>query len=82
MEQILSLCVGSINYEGGIFPVVNYFNAFDLIICGASYNSFWEAIYLKKKLYLYPTRLCLKAECSVLMSVKDTLLNKTVPINW
>ena len=44
------------NYEGGIFPVVDYFNAFDLIICGAGYNSFWEAIYFNKEAVFVPTR--------------------------
>ncbi len=43
------------NYSGGIFPVVDYFNAFDLIICGASYNSFWEAIYFNKAAIFVPT---------------------------
>ena len=48
--------VTTTNYEGGIFPVVDYFNAFELIICGASYNSFWEAIYFDKEAIFVPTR--------------------------
>ncbi len=36
------------NYRGGLFPVVDYFNAFDLLICGAGYNQFWEARYFDK----------------------------------
>ncbi len=40
--------VYSTNYQGGIFPVVDYFNAFDLIICAAGYNQFWEARYFEK----------------------------------
>ncbi len=47
--------VTTTNYEGGIFPVVDYFNAFDLIICGASYNSFWEAVYFDKEAIFVPT---------------------------
>ena len=37
------------NYEGGLFPAVDYFNAVDLIICGAGYNQFWEVIYFDKE---------------------------------
>jgi hypothetical protein len=39
---------------GGIFPVVDYFNAFDMIICGAGYNQFWEAIYFNKEAVFEP----------------------------
>ena len=48
--------VYSTNYEGGIFPVVDYFNAFDLIIFGAGYNSFWEAINFNKEAVFVPTK--------------------------
>ncbi len=44
------------NYKGGIFPIVDYFNAFDLIICGASYNSFWEARFFNKEAIFIPTQ--------------------------
>jgi hypothetical protein len=47
--------VATTNYKGGIFPVIDYFNAFDLIICGASYNSFWEARFFNKKAIFVPT---------------------------
>ncbi len=47
--------VSSTNYAGGIFPVVDYFNAFDLIVCGAGYNAFWEARYFKKEAIFIPT---------------------------
>lgn len=36
-------------YQGGLFPVVDYFNAIDLLICGAGYNQVWEAGYFGKK---------------------------------
>jgi hypothetical protein len=42
------------NYKGGIFPVVDYFNAFDLIISGGGYNSFWEAQYFEKEALFIP----------------------------
>ncbi len=42
------------NYKGGIFPIVDYFNAFDMVICGAGYNAFWEAVYFKKEAILVP----------------------------
>lgn len=37
------------NYKGGLFPVLDYFNAFDFIICGAGYNQFWEVQYFQKE---------------------------------
>jgi UDP-N-acetylglucosamine:LPS N-acetylglucosamine transferase len=42
------------NYKGGLFPAVDYFNAFDLVICGAGYNAFWEAVYFKKEAVFVP----------------------------
>lgn len=48
--------VSTTNYKGGIFPVIDYFNAFDLVVCGASYNSFWEARYFEKKAIFVPTK--------------------------
>ena len=47
----------STNYETGgesLFPAVDYFNAFDLVICGAGYNAFWEAVYFKKEAVFVP----------------------------
>lgn len=32
-----------------LFPTVDYFNAFDLIVCGGGYNQVWEAVFFKKK---------------------------------
>ena len=46
--------VYSTNYQGGLFPAVDYFNAFDLIVCGASYNAFWEAVYFDKEAIFVP----------------------------
>ncbi len=46
--------VYSTNYKGGIFPVVDYFNAFDLIITSGGYNSFWEAQFFKKEALFIP----------------------------
>lgn len=42
------------NYKDGIFPSVDYFNAFDLVICGAGYNSYWETVYFKKEAFYSP----------------------------
>ena len=44
----------STNYKGGLFPLVDYFNAVDLLICGAGYNSFWEAVYFEKEAIFVP----------------------------
>jgi hypothetical protein len=41
--------VYSTNYEGGLFPAVDYFNAFDLVVCAAGYNQFWETKFFDKK---------------------------------
>ncbi len=35
--------------RGGLFPIIDYFNAFDLLVCGAGYNQVWEANYFRKK---------------------------------
>ena len=48
--------VHTTNYQGGIFPVVDYFSAFELIVCGASYNSFWEAVFFDKEAIFVPTK--------------------------
>jgi len=39
----------STNYKGGLFPVIDYFNAFDLVICLAGYNQFYECRYFMKE---------------------------------
>ncbi len=44
------------NFHGGLFPAVDYFNAVDLLICGAGYNAFWEAVYFKKDAIFVPVR--------------------------
>ena len=32
-----------------LFPAVDYFNAMDLVVCGAGYNQVWEANFFGKK---------------------------------
>lgn len=44
----------STNYHGGLFPAVDYFNAFEMLICGAGYNAFWEAVYFQKEAIFVP----------------------------
>jgi UDP:flavonoid glycosyltransferase YjiC (YdhE family) len=46
--------INTSNHNGGIFPIMDYFNACDLLICGAGYNSFWEAIYFEKEAIFIP----------------------------
>ncbi len=43
---------------GGIFPIVDYFNAIDLIIGAAGYTQFWEVVYFDKEAILetFPLR--------------------------
>lgn len=46
--------VRSQHREGGLFPTVDWFNAFDLLIYGAGYNAFWEARWFKKVAFFVP----------------------------
>jgi hypothetical protein len=36
-------------YKENLFPLVDYFNAFDFIVSGAGYNQVWEINYFSKK---------------------------------
>ena len=36
-------------YGKGIFPIADYYNAIDLLICPATYNHFWESRFFNKK---------------------------------
>lgn len=48
-------CVTTNTYDSNrIFPIVDYFNAFDLVICGAGYNSFWETKFFQKNAITIP----------------------------
>lgn len=40
--------VRSHNREGGLFPAVDWFEAFDLLVCGAGYSAFWETRWFRK----------------------------------
>ncbi len=46
--------VRSDNRSGGIFPAVDWFNAFDMLVCGAGYSAFWEARAFDKEAYFVP----------------------------
>lgn len=46
--------VYSSNYHGGIFPAIDYYNAFDFLVLGGGYSQFWEAIYLDKDAVFVP----------------------------
>jgi len=56
LEDVGYTMVYSTNYDGGLFPAVDYFNAFDLIICSAGYNAFWEAVYFRKEAIFVPVQ--------------------------
>lgn len=43
-------------YHKGIFPIADYFNAIDFLVCGAGYNAFWEAKYFNKHAVFVPTQ--------------------------
>lgn len=55
-QQATRRLVCSTNYQGGLFPAVDYFNAFERVICGAGYNSFWEIVYFEKDAVLVPVQ--------------------------
>lgn len=44
--------------DGGLFPVSDWFNAFDLLVSGAGYCAFWEARWFKKEAFFvsFPRR--------------------------
>ncbi len=46
--------VRSDNRSGGLFPAARWFNAFDLLVCGAGYSAFWEARYFGKEAFFVP----------------------------
>jgi hypothetical protein len=46
--------VYSSNYHGGVFPAIDYYNAFDFVVCGAGYSQFWEARYFEKDAHVVP----------------------------
>ena len=56
LEDVGYEMVYTTNYRGGIFPVVDYFNAVDLVICSAGYNAFWEVIFFEKEAILVPVK--------------------------
>lgn len=46
--------VYSTNFQGGLFPAADYFNGADLLISGAGYNAYWEAMYFEKDVIFIP----------------------------
>ncbi len=68
--------VYSTNYQGGLFPAVDYFNAFDLLICGAGYNAFWEAIYFKKEAIFIPVPRPFESQRQRVENCQDYEFNK------
>ena len=46
--------VRSDNRSGGLFPAARWFNAFELLVCGAGYSAFWEARYFGKEACFVP----------------------------
>jgi len=48
--------VRSDNRSGGLFPVVDWYNAFDMMVLGAGYSAFWEARYFGREAFFVPFR--------------------------
>ncbi|HOT47024.1 MAG TPA: hypothetical protein PLC28_19255 [Spirochaetota bacterium] len=41
-------------FDKGLFPIVDYYNAFDFIICTGGYNFVWDSVYFMKKAVFEP----------------------------
>ncbi len=37
-----------------LFPIVDFYNAFDMIVCGGGYNNVWAAVYFHKRAIFEP----------------------------
>ena len=46
--------IRSDNRQGGLFPAIDWYNAFDMVVVGAGYNAFWEARYFGKEAFFAP----------------------------
>ncbi len=45
------------DYGADIYPVADYYNALDLLICGGGYTQVWEAVYFGKEALFEPKKL-------------------------
>lgn len=41
-------------FSGGLFPIIDYYNAFDFMVCSGGYNLVWDAVYFKKNAVFEP----------------------------
>jgi hypothetical protein len=48
------IVIRSQHLDGGLFPVSDWFNAFDFLVSGAGYCAFWEARWFKKEAFFVP----------------------------
>jgi hypothetical protein len=53
LEDIYQM-VHTHKFEDHLFPEIDYFNAFEFIVCSGGYNQFWEAIYFNKEAVFEP----------------------------
>jgi hypothetical protein len=75
-------CISSSNYDlDNHFPIVNYFNAFDMIICGAGYNSFWETRFFNKQAIIIPFKRVFEDQFYRVTTMPTIPLPKMVQIN-
>ena len=55
LEDVGYSVYASTNFdEESLFPAVEYYNAFDFIVTGAGYNSFWECVFFDKEAVFVP----------------------------
>ena len=54
--------------DNPVFPLSDYYNGIDLMVCGAGYNTFWETRYFNKKAVYLPFR---RAEEDQRLRIRD-----------
>ena len=43
-------------FDDGLFPIVDYYNAFDFMVCSGGYNLVWDAVYFRKNAVFEPVQ--------------------------
>jgi len=71
----------SSNHHGGVFPIVDYFSAFDFVVCSGGHNAFWEAVYFGKETVFVPSRVGLKTRRGALKTARTASSAPTEPMS-
>ena len=54
LEEMYNVVYSTNMDGGGIFPIADYYNAIDYMVCSATYNFYWEARYFNKEAVFVP----------------------------